>query len=77
MEKALTPKNIEIAAKAFCEASGRYKWDDTNGSMREWYMAGMEAALVAFMTPRRPNGRKDRAARRAANPPADHDPRRP
>ena len=64
MEKALTPKNIEIAAKAFYEASCDDKWDDTIELEREWYLASMEVALTAFMKPRRPNGRKDREARK-------------
>ena len=42
MEKALTPKNIEIAAKAFYEASCDDKWDDTIELEREWYLASME-----------------------------------
>jgi hypothetical protein len=35
--------NVEEIAKAFCEASGLYKWDDTRGSLREWYLKGAEA----------------------------------
>ena len=35
---------IEMMAKAFCEASGIYKWEDTQGSVREWYLKGAQAA---------------------------------
>jgi hypothetical protein len=34
---------IEQIAKTFCEASGFYKWDDTKGSLRDWYLKGAEA----------------------------------
>ncbi len=34
----------ERIAQAFCEASGLYRWDDTHGSLRDWYLAG--AAVV-------------------------------
>lgn len=36
---------VERMAKAFCEASGFYKWEDTHGSLREWYLMGAQAIL--------------------------------
>lgn len=33
-------------AKAFCEASGRYRWEDTRGLLREWYLQGARAVLA-------------------------------
>ena len=36
---------VEDLAKAFCEASGIYKWKDTPESMKEWYRAGIKAVL--------------------------------
>jgi predicted hotdog family 3-hydroxylacyl-ACP dehydratase len=41
---------VERAAQAFCEASGFYKWPDTRGSVREWYLAGARAVLEALKT---------------------------
>lgn len=35
----------EIIAKTFCEASGLYKWGDTSGGMRKWYLQGARAVL--------------------------------
>ena len=43
-----TEELVEAMAKAFCEASGRYKWDDTTGSLRDWYLDGVRA-IVAFL----------------------------
>jgi hypothetical protein len=34
---------VEQIAKTFCEASGLYKWEDTKGSLRDWYLKGAEA----------------------------------
>jgi hypothetical protein len=39
---------VEQVAKAFCEASGLYKWEDTQGSVREWYLKGAAAILAAL-----------------------------
>ena len=36
---------VEEIAKAFCEASGVTKWNDTPSSFREWYLRGAEAVL--------------------------------
>lgn len=36
----------EIAAKAFCEAAGLYKWEDTKGLLRDWYLKGAQAILA-------------------------------
>jgi hypothetical protein len=37
---------IELIAKTFCEASGLYKWEDTRGSLRQWYLTGAAAVLT-------------------------------
>ncbi len=41
----------EQLAKAFCEASGLYKWEDTPETMKQWYLAGIEAALKVMREP--------------------------
>jgi len=38
--------SVEKIAAAFCEASGLYKWEDTQGSLRDWYLKGAEAVLL-------------------------------
>jgi hypothetical protein len=39
---------IELVAKTFCEASGLYKWEDTRGSVRQWYLTGAVAVLAGL-----------------------------
>jgi hypothetical protein len=45
LDKALLRQHgkIEQIAKAFCEASGAHKWQDTHGRHREWYLHGAQA----------------------------------
>ena len=43
------PNLIEIVAKAFCEHAGYYKWEETKGSVREWYLAGAKAVMDRAM----------------------------
>lgn len=40
---------VERMAQAFCEHSGHYKWADTKGSVREWYLAGAAKALAVVL----------------------------
>ena len=39
---------IERIAQAFCEHSGHYRWSDTKGSVRAWYLAGAAKALAVM-----------------------------
>jgi hypothetical protein len=43
---------VELVAKTFCEASGLYKWEDTRGSLREWYLTGAAAVLAGLFEDR-------------------------
>lgn len=40
---------IEEMAQIFCEASGLYKWEETHGILREWYLAGAKAIHDRFL----------------------------
>jgi hypothetical protein len=46
-------KEPEELAKAFCEASGVYKWEDTPQSMKDWYLQGIDAVVSHIL--RNPN----------------------
>ena len=37
---------VENAARAFCEASGLYRWADTNEFLRGWYRDGARAVIA-------------------------------
>jgi hypothetical protein len=39
---------VEHVAKAFCEAEGLYRWEDTHGLLRQWYLKGAAAAIQAM-----------------------------
>lgn len=39
---------VEWIAMTFCEASGLYKWEDTHGRLREWYLEGAQSIVDRF-----------------------------
>jgi hypothetical protein len=45
-KRSISMTLTERIAQAFCEASGLYRWDDTYGSLRDWYLAGAAAVLA-------------------------------
>ena len=42
---------VEDVARAFCEASGLYRWTDTGEFLRCWYRQGAHAAVAVLVSP--------------------------